>query len=71
MAANLDLLALVETLDNGKPIREFTDADLPLCVDHSGAIMRASSALRKVVSPKSTMTLSPIISSISRWASLV
>src|SRR5271166_4738300 len=32
--ANLDLLALVETLDNGKPIRETTHADLPLCVDH-------------------------------------
>ena len=34
MASNLDLLALVETLDNGKPIRETTYADLPLCVDH-------------------------------------
>ncbi|MFZ2109123.1 MAG: aldehyde dehydrogenase, partial [Roseiarcus sp.] len=34
MAANLDLLALIETLDNGKPIRESTYADLPLCVDH-------------------------------------
>ena len=34
MAANLDLLALIETLDNGKPIRETTAADLPLCVDH-------------------------------------
>src|SRR5271166_1821366 len=30
MEANLDLLALVETLDNGKPIRETTYADLPL-----------------------------------------
>jgi aldehyde dehydrogenase len=30
----LDDLALVETLDNGKPIRETTAADLPLCVDH-------------------------------------
>src|SRR5580700_4307499 len=34
MAANLDLLAMIETLDNGKPIRETTYADLPLCVDH-------------------------------------
>jgi aldehyde dehydrogenase len=34
MEANLELLALVETLDNGKPIRESTFADLPLCVDH-------------------------------------
>ncbi|WP_062120065.1 aldehyde dehydrogenase [Aureimonas sp. AU40] len=31
---NLDLLAMVETLDNGKPIRETTHADLPLAVDH-------------------------------------
>jgi aldehyde dehydrogenase len=31
---NLDALALAETIDNGKPIRETTVADLPLCVDH-------------------------------------
>jgi len=31
---NLDILALVETIDNGKPIRETTHADLPLAVDH-------------------------------------
>jgi len=31
---NLDILAMVETLDNGKPIRETTHADLPLGVDH-------------------------------------
>ena len=30
----LPLLALVETIDNGKPIRETTHADLPLAVDH-------------------------------------
>ncbi|WP_338465661.1 aldehyde dehydrogenase [Novosphingobium sp. ZN18A2] len=34
MEANLDMLALVETIDNGKPIRETTAADLPLAVDH-------------------------------------
>src|ERR1700691_5002782 len=34
LEANLDLLALVETLDNGKPIRETTYADMPLVVDH-------------------------------------
>lgn len=34
MEANLDLLAMVETIDNGKPIRETTAADLPLAVDH-------------------------------------
>ena len=30
----LDLIALIETLDNGKPLRETTYADLPLAVDH-------------------------------------
>ena len=32
--SKLSLLALVETIDNGKPIRETTAADLPLGVDH-------------------------------------
>ncbi|BDY06240.1 aldehyde dehydrogenase family protein [Ferrimonas sp. YFM] len=32
--ANSEVLALVETWDNGKPIRETLAADLPLCVDH-------------------------------------
>ncbi len=32
--ANLTLLAVAETIDNGKPIRETTAADLPLAVDH-------------------------------------
>jgi aldehyde dehydrogenase len=31
---NADLLAAVETIDNGKPIRESLAADLPLAVDH-------------------------------------
>jgi len=31
---NLDYLARVETIDNGKPIRETMNADLPLVVDH-------------------------------------
>ncbi|MDO9712839.1 aldehyde dehydrogenase [Paracraurococcus lichenis] len=34
LEANLELLALVETLDNGKPIRETIHADMPLVVDH-------------------------------------
>jgi aldehyde dehydrogenase len=34
LEGNLELLALVETLDNGKPIRETTYADMPLVVDH-------------------------------------
>lgn len=32
--ANLDRLALIETLDNGKPIRETKSADIPLGSDH-------------------------------------
>jgi len=32
--ANLELLATVETIDNGKAIRETRAADLPLCIDH-------------------------------------
>ncbi|MBL8785893.1 MAG: aldehyde dehydrogenase family protein, partial [Deltaproteobacteria bacterium] len=31
---NLELLAVVETWDNGKPVRETLAADLPLTVDH-------------------------------------
>ena len=34
MEANLELLATVETIDNGKAIRETRAADLPLCIDH-------------------------------------
>ena len=32
--ANLEALAVIETIDNGKPIRESMAADLPLVVDH-------------------------------------
>jgi aldehyde dehydrogenase len=34
MEQNLDLLAYVETVDNGKPLRETTLADVPLAIDH-------------------------------------
>lgn len=34
MEERLDLLALVETIDNGKPIRETKAADIPLAIDH-------------------------------------
>jgi aldehyde dehydrogenase len=34
MEQNLEMLALSETWDNGKPIRETLAADLPLAVDH-------------------------------------
>ncbi len=34
MQENLQLLATVETIDNGKPIRETSMADVPLAIDH-------------------------------------
>ena len=34
MEDNLDLIAMAETIDNGKPIRETTHADIPLAIDH-------------------------------------
>ncbi|MDR3774557.1 MAG: aldehyde dehydrogenase family protein [Terracidiphilus sp.] len=34
MEDNLELLALAETWDNGKPIRETMAADMPLAIDH-------------------------------------
>lgn len=34
MEENLDLLARVETIENGKPIRETLAADIPLAIDH-------------------------------------
>ncbi|CAH2602615.1 aldehyde dehydrogenase B [Rhodovastum atsumiense] len=34
MEEKLELLATVETIDNGKPIRETKAADLPLAIDH-------------------------------------
>src|SRR3954453_10536724 len=34
MEDNLELLATIETWDNGKPIRETMAADLPLAIDH-------------------------------------
>ncbi len=34
MEANLETLAIAETIDNGKPIRETMAADIPLAIDH-------------------------------------
>lgn len=34
MEANLELLAVAETWENGKPIRETLAADIPLAIDH-------------------------------------
>ncbi|HRG29573.1 MAG TPA: aldehyde dehydrogenase family protein, partial [Chitinophagales bacterium] len=34
MEQNLAYLATIETIDNGKPYRESSLVDLPLCIDH-------------------------------------
>jgi len=50
--ARLPTLALVETIDNGKPIRETTHADLPLAVDHfryfAGAIRAQEGSISEI-----------------------
>jgi aldehyde dehydrogenase len=52
MEANLEMLALAETWDNGKPIRETMAADLPLAVDHfryfAGAIRAQEGTLGEI-----------------------
>jgi aldehyde dehydrogenase len=52
MEQNLDWLALVESWDNGKPIRETTAADIPLAIDHfryfAGAIRSQEGALSEI-----------------------
>ncbi|KAF1719910.1 aldehyde dehydrogenase [Pseudoxanthomonas wuyuanensis] len=49
---NLELLAYAETWDNGKPIRETLNADLPLAVDHfryfAGAIRAQEGSLSEI-----------------------
>ena len=49
---NLEMLAVGETWDNGKPVRETLAADLPLAVDHfryfAGAIRAQEGRLRQI-----------------------
>ncbi|WP_293854298.1 aldehyde dehydrogenase [uncultured Alsobacter sp.] len=49
---NLDRLALAETWDNGKPIRETTAADIPLAIDHfryfAGAVRSQEGAISEI-----------------------
>ncbi|EFC82179.1 aldehyde dehydrogenase [Parafrankia sp. EUN1f] len=52
MEANLELLAVGETWDNGKPVRETLAADIPLAVDHfryfAGAIRAQEGTLSQL-----------------------
>jgi aldehyde dehydrogenase len=49
---NLELLAYAETVDNGKPIRETLNADIPLAVDHfryfAGCVRAQEGALSQI-----------------------
>ena len=52
MEKNLKLLAVAETIDNGKPLRETMAADLPLAVDHfryfAGCIRAQEGAISEI-----------------------
>ena len=52
MEENLGTLALAETWDNGKPIRESTAADIPLAIDHfryfAGAIRAQEGSIAQI-----------------------
>jgi aldehyde dehydrogenase len=50
--ANLEMLAVAETWDNGKPVRESLAADLPLAVDHfryfAGAVRAQEGSISQI-----------------------
>ncbi|MCC9180706.1 aldehyde dehydrogenase family protein, partial [Mycolicibacterium mageritense] len=50
--ANLESIALAESWDNGKPIRETLNADIPLAIDHfryfAGAIRAQEGSLSEI-----------------------
>jgi aldehyde dehydrogenase len=52
LEANLELLAYAESVDNGKPIRETLNADIPLAVDHfryfAGCVRAQEGALSEI-----------------------
>lgn len=52
LEANLELLAVAETWDNGKPVRETLAADIPLTVDHfryfAGALRAQQGGLSEI-----------------------
>ncbi|RNB83307.1 aldehyde dehydrogenase family protein [Brevibacillus fluminis] len=52
MEANLETLAVAETWDNGKPVRETLAADIPLAIDHfryfAGCIRSQEGALSQI-----------------------
>ena len=61
MEENKEKLALVETLDNGKPLRETTNADVPLAIDHfryfAGVIRSEDGTAKELTDELITITL--------------
>lgn len=52
MEANLEMLAVAETWENGKPVRETLNADLPLAIDHfryfAGAVRAQEGSISEI-----------------------
>jgi aldehyde dehydrogenase len=52
MEANLEALAIAESWDNGKPVRETLGADIPLAIDHfryfAGAVRAAEGSITEI-----------------------
>ena len=68
MEQNLEMLAVAETWDNGKPVRETLAADIPLAIDHFRYFAGAIRAQEGSHLARSTRTPSPTTST-SRSAS--
>ena len=71
---NLEYLAAVETVDNGKPIRETLAADMPLVVDHlryfAGVIRAEESSIAELDSNTVSIALSEplgVVAQIIPW----
>lgn len=63
---NLELLAITESRDNGKAVRETLNADIPLAADHFRYFAGCIRA-QKAAPPRSTAIPWPI-TSMNRWA---
>lgn len=71
---NLEYIAVVETIDNGKPVRETLAADIPLVVDHfryfAGVIRAEESSIAELDSNTVSIALSEplgVIAQIIPW----
>ena len=63
---NLEMLAVAETWDNGKPIRETLAADIPLAIDHfryfAGCIRAQEAAFPKLMKiPLPTISMNRLV----------